>query len=77
MMDGQHQRADIPVHARTAHKGLLQGLLWNSNRLALVQVYPSWESLCSDAFKPLLELFHLVVLVVLGWCIDLNDCGIV
>ena len=24
MLDGQHQRADIPAHARTAHKGLLQ-----------------------------------------------------
>ena len=24
MLDGQHQRVDIPVHARTAHKGLLQ-----------------------------------------------------
>ena len=23
MMDGQHQRVDIPAHARTAHKGLL------------------------------------------------------
>ena len=24
MLDGQHQRVDIPAHARTAHKGLLQ-----------------------------------------------------
>ena len=24
MLDGQHQRVDIPVHARNAHKGLLQ-----------------------------------------------------
>ena len=24
MLDGQHQRVDIPVHARTNHKGLLQ-----------------------------------------------------
>ena len=24
MMDGQHQRVDIPTHVRTAHKGLLQ-----------------------------------------------------
>ena len=34
MLDGQHQRADIPAHARTAHKGLLQKRLagdrcWN------------------------------------------------
>ena len=24
MLDGQHQRVDIPASARTAHKGLLQ-----------------------------------------------------
>ena len=24
MVDGQHQTVDIPAHARTAHKGLLQ-----------------------------------------------------
>ena len=24
MLDGKHQRLDIPAHARTAHKGLLQ-----------------------------------------------------
>ena len=24
MLDGQHQRVDIPAHARTAHKGLMQ-----------------------------------------------------
>ena len=24
MLDGQHQRVDVPAHARTAHKGLLQ-----------------------------------------------------
>ena len=24
MLDGHHQRVDIPAHARTAHKGLLQ-----------------------------------------------------
>ena len=24
MLDGQHQRVDIPARARTAHKGLLQ-----------------------------------------------------
>ena len=24
MLDGQHQRVDIPAHARTAHKDLLQ-----------------------------------------------------
>ena len=24
MLDGQHQRVDIPAHAKTAHKGLLQ-----------------------------------------------------
>ena len=24
MLDGQHQRVDIPAHARTANKGLLQ-----------------------------------------------------
>ena len=24
MLDGQHQRVDIPAHARTTHKGLLQ-----------------------------------------------------
>ena len=24
MLDGQHQRVDIPAHARTTHSGLLQ-----------------------------------------------------
>ena len=24
MLDGQHQRVDVPAYARTAHKGLLQ-----------------------------------------------------
>ena len=24
MLDGQYQRVDVPAHARTAHKGLLQ-----------------------------------------------------
>ena len=24
MLDGQHQKVDVPAHARTAHKGLMQ-----------------------------------------------------
>ena len=27
VLDGQHQRVDIPAHARTAHKGILQKIL--------------------------------------------------
>ena len=27
MLDGQHQRVDIPAHTRTSHKGLLQNRL--------------------------------------------------
>ena len=30
-------------------------------------------SLCCDAIKPLVELFDLLVFIVRGWCIDLND----
>ena len=63
--------------------GMHQGLLWNFNRLEL-QAYPSWESLnillgslCYDAIKLLVELFVLLVFVVWGWCIDLNNCNFV
>ena len=30
MLDGQHQRVDIPAHARTAHRGLLKRQDWKS-----------------------------------------------
>ena len=54
--------------------GIRQGLLWLSNRLEL-QIYPSLE--CYDAIKLFVELFDLLVFVVLGWCIDLDDCDVV
>ena len=38
--------------------------------------YPSWES-CYDAIKLLIELFDLLICMVWGWCIDLNDCDLV
>ena len=40
MLDGQHQRADIPAHARTAHNGLLQETL-DKNLCLIVCHVPS------------------------------------
>ena len=45
MLDGQHRRVDIPAHARTAHKGLLQkrleeDLCWIAPH---VPQQPSWS----------------------------------
>ena len=38
MQDGQHQRVDIPAHARTTHKGLLQKRL--EEDLCLIVLVP-------------------------------------
>ena len=40
MLDGQHQRVDIPSHARTAHNGLRQKTL-EENVLNCLSRYPS------------------------------------
>ena len=58
MLDGQHQRVDIPAHARTAYKGLLQKTLWVDLRWIVSHIHPTtqsikglnWSELSRDAF---------------------------
>ena len=44
MLDGQHQRVDIPAHARTAHKGLLQKRLEEDLCYIVLHVPPTTQS---------------------------------
>ena len=44
MLDGQHQRVDIPVHARAAHKGLLQKRLEEDLCSIIPHVPPTTQS---------------------------------
>ena len=44
MLDGQHERVDIPAHARTAHKGLLQKRLGEDLCGIIPHVAPTTQS---------------------------------
>ena len=45
MLDGQHQRVDIPAHARTVHKGLLQKRLEEDLSRIVPHVPPTTQSI--------------------------------
>ena len=46
MLDGQHQRMDIPAHARLALKGLLQK--WLEKDLCWIPHFPQWPNRSRD-----------------------------
>ena len=50
MLDGQHQRVDIPVNARTAHKGLLQKRL-EEDICWIIPHVPRWPNQSRDWTK--------------------------
>ena len=49
---------------------------WYASGTTLHSDYFLLGSLCYDAIKLLVKLFDLLIVMVGGWCIDLNDCGV-